>query len=406
MMKNRIVLLLILINSFAIYAMEDISPLISPRVSPVLQPQRAKSPIPEFSLEQAGQQEEISELDQCKIQLSALENQQKIEAGKILLKQFYFEKPLKQAMQKKYGLAIHLKPLTREELENKEKLNRIFNASFNEKAENIIWAIYDIAAKVHHKYFTEGTFVIEDTGLKLLNYLISLEKEPDGTYKRISSHFRGYKNQHYGLDLENLPCNKHTILFGHLNQDDIFIKPENHGTKNIADTIEHGKEFIIAQARKIEVLRNLFKLVSDQDPAFKKERIPDSMIKEFILLIQKLEPDVETQRLHIQLVKTYGIQKVVSLLQEYINTFPKLKPIIREPELNLSESWVAVSKQDVDELRDLLNETVDFLEELAEQDNLYKRTGNEVIITQADIRRALDLTTKPPKEEINYEEID
>ncbi len=391
-MKNRLFLLITCVNFCTISAMQEDFPASTPPQSP-----RARSY--SFIEQEEAVQQNLNDLELCKMQLSSQDNQQKIEDGKLLLKQFYFEKPLKQAITKKLGLAVPLQRLTPEELAEKQRINSVLMAPFTQKAENIIWALYDIAAKIHNKYFTEGTFVIEDKGLKLLNYLVSLENRPGGSYTRISTHFKAYKTQHYGLDLENLPCNKHTILFGHLNQDRIFIKPENHGTKNITDTIEHGKETIIAQARKIEWLRELFSLASDQSEEFKKERIPSDMIKKFSDLIKKLEPDKETQKLHIESVKNFGVQKIVALLQEYINNFPKFQQIIHEQPATLSESWEEVTKQDVNVLRDLLNETVDFLDELATLDNIALRSGYEVIITQTDIKRALGLTTQAPEQE-------
>ncbi len=390
MKKNRILLSLMVLAYSAIQA-QDISPFGTPPLSPRLE----NSP-----------HNEMSELDLCKAELSNERNQQKIDSGKILLKQFYFGKPLQKAVEKRLGLAGLLKPLTSEQIEESQKTSNAVGAPYNQKVENIVWALYDIASKVHHKHFTEGTFVVEDKGLKLLHYLTSSQDKPDGSYKRISSHFKAYKTQHYGLDLNNLPCNKHTILFGHLNGDRIFIKPENHGTKNIFDNIEHGKEFIIAQARKVEGLRNIFNLASDQDPEFKKERVPDELIQKFSSLLKQLEPDKETQKLHITLAKNYGVQKIFSLLQTYINNFHKLKPILQEQDLELSGSWVAVTQEDVDEMRDLLNATVDFMEELATQDNIALRSGYEVIITQADMKKALGLSTKPQKAEANYQDID
>lgn len=343
---------------------------------------------------------ESAELEACKDQLRAPVHKKAIEHGKEALKTLYRlggKTPIitAQSSLTKLSCLGAAKELT--------EVERYLHTKGYQKyfAKDIMWALYDIAAE-RKLYFTEGTFVLEDKNLALFNYLTSIQE----TYLRSSSHFKKYNTRHYGLDLAGLPCNKRTILFGHLNGNLIFIKPENFGTKNISDTIEHGKEYIIAQARKIEFLRNLFNLASDQDPEFKKERIPANLIQRFSALIKKLEPDTQTQALHINSVNDYGIQKIAQILKAYITNFPKLQPILHEPELNVSGSWVMISKADIDEMRDLLNETVDFLEELATEDNIALRSGYEIIITQVDIKRALRLTNKPQQEHPEESEVD
>ena len=121
--------------------------------------------------------------------------------------------------------------------------------------------------------FSEGTFVIQDTGWLFYNFLLDYVKDVNpsvkGTigdpavkfsggmtaYPRLSSHFvleqKSYR--HYGIDFPRgleLPFKKHHILFGKIDdQDRLFIKLESAGLTS-RDIARHGWEFAAAQVRK------------------------------------------------------------------------------------------------------------------------------------------------------------
>ena len=257
-----------------------------------------------------------------------------------------------------------------------------------ENARAIIWALYGIAGNDLKKgFFTEGTFVVEDKDHRLFNFLRSVP----GAYKRISSHFKDYKTQHYGLDIPNLPCLKQHILFGQTAQGYMFIKPENHGIGTLGDALMHGQEFVVAQARKQPYLRSLLGLTSDDEtPGFRKERIQQDILRTYNLLLQRLEPDRGTVQLLTDQAKRFGLLKIISTLKEYIKDYRPLAPSFANiAQEDLSASTHAVTYEDIDVQGDLLRETVDFINALTELDNITNRTGNEIIITQAELHRAL-----------------
>jgi hypothetical protein len=184
---------------------------------------------------------------------------------------------------------------------------------------NVIWFFYVYAA-LHGNPFDEGTFVI--TGSKIfitkLRLLLGSQKE----YPRISSHFKEYKVQHFGLDIpedlrdkQMLPCDKATILFAHLSDEKLFIKIENYGTQTISDLTAHGKEFVEAQLRKIPSARTTLGLKSDDDESYRKERVPSSLTsawKTFVdVFIQK--KDASMAKNYIELGKIGGVQNINDL---------------------------------------------------------------------------------------------
>ncbi|GEM_PF-6560672 len=340
------------------------------------------------------EQPQMDELALCKIQIT--DNPGYVSLGKKLLKNLYTYQPLidvKPLSSGKASVAFFpqapiSKPIVIPVQENL-KISK-------ENMGYIIWTLYGIAGQLNKGYFTEGTFVIEDKDLRLFK----LMRDSGYAYKRISSHFKAYKTQHYGMDIENLPCGKHHILFGELANGRIFIKPENHGLSGIQDTLEHGKEYVVAQARKIESIRYLFNMLSDQDPSFKKERISPELLAQFEKLLKEIEIDKETIKQHMETAKNFGVQKIISILKEYMNEYKPLQSILAESgPVNLSGSWVLVTQDDVDKSKHLLNDIVYFLEDIAVEDNLYQRTGSEIVLTQADLNKALGIVSKETPEQ-------
>lgn len=165
------------------------------------------------------------------------------------------------------------------------------------------------------QFFDEGTFLIahprseaileflnrnpltEQISLQILNTHIKLpvlESIPQA-YERISSHFgkfmeyTGKHEQHYGLDIDHLPTGKQTLLFGHVDKDHhmIFIKPESHGTLSIKDIALHGASY--AYSVWVKILAALTSGPShDDDPKFRKERVPVELLRSFNIITQEL----------------------------------------------------------------------------------------------------------------------
>ncbi len=186
----------------------------------------------------------------------------------------------------------------------------------------MIWFFYSQALR-ENRPFEEGTFVIEDTGWKINDFLmryvrtygatvagtvlakkeLNIHQPLTGTlqdpalnfsynpfaYPRESSHFTDSQKQfrHYGIDirfgmggseLPLLPADKRHILFGKIDEQKqlIFIKPENYGIYYKEGGLYHASEFIESQLRKKGLTPK-----TDDDPSYAKERVPVAFIKDF-----------------------------------------------------------------------------------------------------------------------------
>ncbi|CAN5161318.1 hypothetical protein BH09DEP1_BH09DEP1_5230 [soil metagenome] len=191
----------------------------------------------------------------------------------------------------------------------------------------IIWYLYALALE-KNQGFEEGTFVIEDINFVLYNFLmgyvrrfgdpvtgqvirqgkVNINQPLRGTiedpalnmsynlfaYPRESSHFKESQKtfRHYGIDirfgmsaeLPLLPADKRHILFGKVDEAKqlIFIKPENFGIYYKDGFLYHGSEFIESVARKSGFTKR-----TDDDPMYRKERIPDQFIKDFDVALRQ-----------------------------------------------------------------------------------------------------------------------
>lgn len=290
-----------------------------------------------------------------------------------------------------------------------------------------MWGLYGLAAENPEKgIFTEGTFKIQDKDNRLFNFFGS----PAKVYKRASTHFEEFRDVEKGglfaklfakvdngLNIENLPCEKQHILFNKLSDGFIFVKPENHGT-DWANLPAHAGELIVAKGRKVPLIRECFNLGSDDAPEYSKERVPEESIKEFSLLLEKLETDQETKRLHKLQAKTFGIRAMKNIIGAYIPSykahFDDARKLNEGDAENLSESYINISAMDGESAEDLsgswqadietkaveadqdhdkakiAREILEFNKNHIEiKDNPELRKGNEVIFTQKDFTMVL-----------------
>lgn len=117
----------------------------------------------------------------------------------------------------------------------------------------VVWALMYETVKSGKGGFTEGTFSLPDTNQRLFNFLW----RAPGVHKRLSSHYKGDVDYHFGLDLEGLPASKRTIVFGMMNPSlhegeyRIYLKPENHGVDTWLDFFLHAYEYVITRPEKI-----------------------------------------------------------------------------------------------------------------------------------------------------------
>lgn len=210
------------------------------------------------------------------------------------------------------------------------------------------WHLYDLALQ-KGQGFTEGTFVIEDQGFKLYNFLMKYSKQqnPDihgnlqdpllhmsnnpFAYSRDASHYVHLKNQfrsygidvRFGLDQEAqplLPALKRHILFGKIAEDGdnlIYLKFENYGiSKN--DVVNHAKEYAAAQLAKNNAvagsLRYLasyfgYKIETDSGQGRRKERIvPEFQIAFSDIINKEQSIDPEKKKLYIALSNQEGFK--------------------------------------------------------------------------------------------------
>lgn len=264
---------------------------------------------------------------------------------------------------------------------------------------SVIWFLYSQAIENGQK-FDEGTFVIEDLGWRVNNFLMTyvaiygnmvsgykkqnrIEQpltetlaDPDlnmsfngFAYPRESSHFKVSQKlfRHYGIDvrfgdsgeLPLLPASKRHILFGKIDQNKqlLFIKPENYGIYYKDGFIYHGSEFIESNARKFGLTSK-----TDDDPSYAKERIPATFLKEFkaALAASGIPDKQQAELLALAKQDDYGIK-----ILYYDDLLAK--PAVQELEQKYSKLF----------------------------NHLKLRTGREVIITHQDLQKILRIDQQP-----------
>lgn len=291
---------------------------------------------------------------------------------------------------------------------NNKEIIEIINKDFNDSIVALIWFYYAIAI-YKNQPFKSGTFTIVDPNFRIFDLL----KENLKSYERISSHFKEYAKFinrpefkiQYGLDLgKTLPKSKGTILFGKISdrKNLIFIKPEEFGTKKVGHIIRHGFGYAQSLLRKkipwladkakdyftkslIEYLESYVE--TDDDPKFRKERIPLDLLKDYLDILNDLE---ETKiyknpndiKYLINEGTAFGIQK----MHERTNEFEtKIKSELLKLESEPKRSSIEERQK---RLIGLLRKIVEFRANLeTNYDNITFRFGREIIITPEDISR-------------------
>lgn len=271
----------------------------------------------------------------------------------------------------------------------------------------LVWFLYSQAIE-NNQLFEEGTFVIEDLGWRVNNFLMNYIqtygavyggafKDPTKLnspltiynqpltqtlndpalhgsfnpygYPRQSSHYKVSQrnNRHYGIDirfgnsgeLPLLPANKRHILFGKIDQNQqlLFLKPENYGLYFKDGLVYHGKELFESWARKAG-----WTPTSDDDPSYAKERIPAAFLKDFLQALNETNlPD--------------KIKAEVAILAESDNWGIK---ILYFDNLLAQPSIAALEKKYAALYR-----------------NLRLRSGREVVLSNQDLRTILRMVQAP-----------
>lgn len=222
----------------------------------------------------------------------------------------------------------------------------------------VMWSLYD-QGKVE---FDEGTFVIQDKGFKLYNFLLNYVKEQNSyvkgdkndplnkvsynpfAYSRDCTHFVNKKKifPPYGIDIRFgthgweqplLPALKKHILFGKIDplRELIYIKPENHGLYYWDGLPGHGTELAAAQARKSPMIKGVaaycgYDLGSDDAINYRKERTPVEFLKSFETIMQNDKTlTSDEKKLLLDYVKTEGIKVLTYEMSKNIPALQELK---------------------------------------------------------------------------------
>lgn len=220
--------------------------------------------------------------------------------------------------------------------------------------------------------YNQGTFVIEDEGNKLYNFLM---KHP-GLYPRDSSHFVNRSpKKHQGIDVfkEPLPAMKRTLLFSQITNLDgqtrLYIKPENFSASPYQpyDFSMHAWEFAVAQYNKVA------NPGSDDLPNMRKERVPAAILKEFNKIVEKIQEYKDN--------RIFMINKTDSVLAKSLS----------EAKADAKLYGIAFMKRYIDALdgNDAIIpadfDATQFRTMINEYDHLDQRTGREVYLTQQEL---------------------
>ncbi len=302
----------------------------------------------------------LNGLELCKKEIQ--ENQRDVILGKMILEEVLYAEPI-QPWSKLMATALprfdHLPFGIRNMKPGVFKKRQTGLHSALENVRLAMWGLYGLAAESPQKgIFTEGTFKIQDKDNRLFNFFSS----PAQVYKRASTHFEEFRDVNKGglfeklfakvdngLNIENLPCGKQHILFNKLSDGFIFVKPENHGT-DLENLPAHAGELVVAKARKVPLIRNYFNLGSDDAPEYSKERVPEESVKEFSSLLEKLETDQETKKLHKKQAQTFGIRAMKNIIGAYMPDykahFEDAKKLNEGDTENLSESYINIPREE------------------------------------------------------------
>jgi hypothetical protein len=154
----------------------------------------------------------------------------------------------------------------------------------------------------------------------------------------------------FDFDDRDLPDKKGTLLIGKLKYDEslFFVKPENYSckiapqslsssavSKVASDTAMHGCEFVVAQVRKKaqKLIDSPVKewlheyLGFDDDPDWRKERVPSDLIKQYQSLLQKTRICESEQDKLLLEAAAYGIQRMA------LHAYTTLRELGDDPDL-------------------------------------------------------------------------
>lgn len=206
--------------------------------------------------------------------------------------------------------------------QRKERLNSLVD---------YMWYLYHEQAR-KEEAFVEGTFTTADNNSRIHDYFMRYVKgvnpavtgtlqDPALThaknpfaYPRKSSHFKELVQRQYGIDTRvdangycslELPAQKGHLFFVKDENDTISIKMENYGL-GYREVGHHALEFGIAFLRKIPGVKKMF--TSDDDPLYRKERIP-AAFKAMVDNKINVTADVE-RRVLLTKAKVLGIKKL------------------------------------------------------------------------------------------------
>ncbi len=214
-----------------------------------------------------------------------------------------------------------------------ERIPRLDQGAYLNAIIDLMWFYYDMAID-KNQAFSEGTFVLQDQGNRIYDFLMKYVKMVNPkdinpvaippsyqfAYPRFSTHFKDEQDKYgqYGIDIRFtllspqflLPAQKSHLLFGKINKDLIYIKMENYGT--CPDQFpQHAKQTGEAQARKMlptldSYLKEYFPqrildwaknyVGTDDDPNYRKEHIPQQVLQIAIQILRSSHlPDAQLQ---------------------------------------------------------------------------------------------------------------
>lgn len=278
-------------------------------------------------------------------------------AKEVYAAQIEFSPSFMQALQKKYqqatndvvekytaGRLIFLKIFQEQhELESEEGFALVNYPMLltKEDVRDLLWFLYidAVATKTpDFDFFEEGTFHLHGTKEQINTLYATLMSEPS-RYDRASSHYNEVlgKWDHHGIDVTGLPNNMGTVLFARMDPENLYIKPELHGTDTFVDTAKHMWSYLASGLRKLlpttgiggTIRTNLATFMDmrpDESKEFKKERIDPTILKRAIEYVHQSETVL--LQLHIQqppeyvekligFMRNWGLKKIVKTLSDY-----------------------------------------------------------------------------------------
>jgi len=237
---------------------------------------------------------------------------------------------------------------------------------------DLMWFYYDMAIQKNQP-FLEGTFVLQDQGGRIFNFLFNYVQmvNPDAltatpslknptiqfAYPRISTHFRDEQEKYrqYGIDIRFgkpgtkfttasigsaqslLPTQKSHLIFGQLSDGLIYIKMEVHGTCP-DQFVEHGKDYIGSLVRKIKPslmpylnkyaptrVNNLveYYIETDDEPYYRKEHVPQAVLAHAFEILQRANLPAEQMQTIVLEFAQQGIHGIFTEINKPASPIPQ-----------------------------------------------------------------------------------